>query len=382
MPDRAAREVAVDIQDKDTAFVRAHALIVAVAKYRHVRQLPDVVLKDAGDIASILTSPNYCGYDPKNVTVLLDEAATLANIRAALASLASTCPPDGTATIYFSGHGAIAGAPANPTSSLVPVDCKLDELETTGLSEAEFSSALRGIKAERLVVLLDACHSGGAGSFKGMDDGEASNLGFEEKSLGRWAQGTGRVMIASSRASETSLILPGSRNSLFTRHLLEALRGEAPTRGDGLIRIFEIFTHVAEKVRHSAPGQQHPIFKAGDLEDNFPFALDRGGKKSIAGTGGKSRNRDPWRNLEGILAELYPTGPQEDDVWSRAGGDLSRLRLVGTGRAQWHAALKSLQLGGGGEGISSDRLIAAVLDDFPHHPDLSAFLDSDEFGRE
>jgi subtilisin family serine protease len=67
---------------------------------------------------------------------------------------------------------------------------------------------------QRLVVLIDACHSGGAGSFKVADDLHVPDLGFSEKSLARLAQGTGRVIIASSRASETSLVLGGAKHSL------------------------------------------------------------------------------------------------------------------------------------------------------------------------
>jgi hypothetical protein len=54
------------------------------------------------------------------------------------------------------------------------------------------------------------------------------------------------------------------------------LKGAAYTQGDGLIRVFDVFNHVSEKVQAAVPGKQHPIFKASDLEDNFPIALDRG----------------------------------------------------------------------------------------------------------
>jgi metacaspase-1 len=92
------------------------------------------------------------------------------------------------------------------------------------------------------------------------------------------------------------------------------------------------------------PSPQHPIFKASDLEDNFPVALDRGGTKS-AGLGRQASER--WRELEQILADLNPAGPTDQDIWARAGGDPSRLKLSGTGRANRFAALRTLKLGGG-----------------------------------
>jgi hypothetical protein len=351
-------------------FEGGHALVVAIATYSRVSPLPSAVINDAREIAAVLTSPAHCGYDPKNVTVLLDTQSTLETLRRELASLASRAKPTDTVIIFFSGHGARLGNPADPESALIPVDCDPANLSSTIMSEAEFSAALARIPAQRLVVLVDACHSGGASSFKAVDDILSPNLGFSEKSLDRLARGSGRVLIASSRASETSLVLAGATNSLFTEHLVGALRGGAKTHGDGLIRIFEVFNYVAEKVRGAAPGRQHPIFKASDLEDNFAVALNRGGTKSPADVTAPRIACGARRQLEEVLADLYPFGPQDQEIWIRAGGDLSRLRLSGSGRANWFAALRTLRQGGGGIDISQTSLIEVALSDFPHHPDL------------
>lgn len=130
-------------------------------------------------------------------------------------------------------------------------------------------------------------------------------------------------------------MLAGASNSLFTEHLVNALRGGARTHGDGLIRVFEVFNHVAEKVRGAAPGRQHPIFKASDLEDNFRRAQSRGGANVIAAAPVINTDGEVWRRLEDIFADLYPAGPQDQEIWARAGGDVSRLRLASTGRANW-----------------------------------------------
>lgn len=238
--------------------------------------------------------------------------------------------------------------------------------------EEEFSAALTKIQAQRLVVFIDACHSGGAGSLKSLGDDLGANLGFNDKALGRLAQGTGRVIVASSRASETSLIFHGASNSLFTEHLVGALKGAARTQRDGLIRIFDVFNHVSEKVQAAVPGRQHPIFKASDLEDNFPVALDCGGIKSIPSAVNISNASEPavWRQLEDVFADLYPAGPQDQEIWIRAGGDISRLRLNGTGRVQWFSALRIMRQGGGGQAINQHALVLVALQDFPHHQEL------------
>lgn len=348
-------------------FPGGHALLIAVAGYPKVLPLPPVILNDARAMAEVLTSPSHCGYNRKNVTMLLDSQATLEAIRTALKELADRTLAQDTVVVFFSGHGANIGSEIDPESALVPFDCDPDNLMETLLSAAEFSAALTQIRAQRVIVLIDACHSGGATSFKGMHE---IQLGFSEKSLAKLAQGTGRVSIASSKASEYSLVFEGAKNSLFSQHLLDALRGECQTDGDGIIRVFELFNYTSEKVRQAAPGQQHPIFKASNLEDNFPVALARGGVKNAAATSQPLGHVESWSQLEKIFADLYPAGPQDQEVWTRAGGDISRLRLNGTGRANWFAGLRALRQGGGGADISKASLIEAALDDFPHHQEL------------
>lgn len=347
-----------------TPFAGGHALVVAVANYAQAPVLPLSVLNDAQDVVATLTSSAHCGYAPENVKLLLDSQATLDAIRRELDALAARAKPSDTVLIFFSGHGARLG----DESALVPVDCDAHRLAQTTLPEQEFSAALARIKAERLVVLIDACHAGAVASFKSI--GATLNLGFNEKSLKQLAQGTGRVLIASSRATEYSYALGGARNSLFTEHLLGALRGAAHTHGDGLIRVFEVFNYVSERVRRAMPDRQHPIFKASDLEDNFPIALELGGVKRLDATSAASQSGKVWRQLEEILSDLYPAGPQDQEIWLRAGGDISRLRLGVTGRASWFAALRTLRQGGGGDEINQNSLIDTALQDFPHHQEL------------
>ena len=352
-------------------YPRGHAVVIGISNYQHIGVLPDAVLNDAHDLAVILTSHDYCGYEKRNLNLLIDGDATLDRIREALREMVNVTCPEDTALIFFSGHGAILNGSDGPMSAILPVDCDVSTLEDTCLGEPELSETLRSIPAQRLIVLIDACHAGGAISFKDQQPQGSLTLGYSEKSLGRLAQGVGRVLIASSRPSETSLVLDGERNSVFTRQLLEALSGQGCTSGDGLIRVFEIFNHIAKTVKYRVPGRQHPIFKASDLEDNFPVVLDRGGIKSTPFERKHGAPKEIREKLLVIMSDLYPLGPTDQEIWNRAGGDLSRINLSGTGREKWYRALRALRQGGGGAGIKEESLIAAALEDFPHHPELA-----------
>jgi hypothetical protein len=61
----------------------AHALVIGIADYEHIGTLPRV--KDADDIAKLLTDPDHCGYPPENVELLEDGRATQFAMRTALA---------------------------------------------------------------------------------------------------------------------------------------------------------------------------------------------------------------------------------------------------------------------------------------------------------
>ena len=351
-------------------------LIVGIAAYQNIGQLPAVVLKDANDVASVLTAPHYCGYHPENVKVLLDNEATLSNICNALEQLSQESQEEDFVFIYFSGHGGLF-ANHSEFSALLPVDFSSNSSEPSYLSDSEFSDALKKIRARRIVVILDACHSGGAVSFK--SDGHAQpRIGFSNKSIALLSNGIGKVIIASSRENEVSLILGGDTNSVFTKHLVDAMRGNCNAQGDGFIRVFDLFNHVSSKVNSNVMAmcgeEQHPQFKAYNLEDNFPIALDAGG--AIKGPSKPNPLAANTRELSSIFSDLYPSGPTDQAIWSRAGGDLSRLQLSGNGRSMWFSALKVLSLGGGGASISLDMLVDTALEDFPHHPTLKSFRQS------
>lgn len=347
-------------------FAQGRALIIGVANYEEVSSLPSAVLNDAHDIADVLRAPAFCGYPDEYVTILTDKQATLYGIRKALADLASATAASDTVAIFFSGHGTRFGRAEAATSALIPYDCKLSDIAGTTLGEFELSSALAAIKAARLLVIIDACHAGGAAILKSEFE-EDFLAGFGEKSLQQLATGSGRVVLASSRASETSIVLKGARNSVFTSAMLNGLKGAAPVAPDGTIRVFDLFNYVSAAVRQAVPSRQHPIFKASELEENFPVALALGGAKS-ADPSGVSGNRH--RDLEQILPDLFPAGPTDQEIWLRAGGDVSRLKLIGNGRAQWFAALRLLSQGGGGADITRQTLISAALEEFPHHQEL------------
>lgn len=357
-----------------TGYPQGHALLIGVANYQQVSSLPAAILNDVNDVASTLSSPKYCAYAPANVATLLDANATRAAVLKGLEELAARVGPDDTACVFFSGHGGVVGRPGNEDSVLVTVDSDLADIENTSIGSDELAAALAQIKAERLLVFIDACHAGGAAISKRLIDGKGRELksGYTPNTFAKLAAGRGRALMASCRADEVSAVFNGARNSVFTTALLAGLRGAADKSASGFIKVFDLFNYISEEVPKLIPDDQHPIFKADNLEVNFAVALNQGGKKSPYSpeTTSMAQEEDPWSVLEDVLIELYPFGPRDQEVWSRAGGDLSRLQYHPTGQAAWHAALRTLKQGGGGKSINFRRLHRTAKEDFSNHSKL------------
>lgn len=250
-------------------FENGRALIIGIAGYPRVNPLPEIVLNDARALRNLLVDESRCGYRPSQVDLLLDDEATANGIRRGLARLAERTTSKDTAIFFFSGHGAWNADPkSEPRQYIIPYDCDPRDLPGTAISGDEMTSLLRRIEAGRLLVIFDSCHSGGVGDPKGLTG--ALKSGLNEGIYEGLAQGRGRAVLASSRPNEVSWALAGMDNSLFTHFLLEALRGEAINLGDGYVRVFDLFRHVAKHVPQKA--RQHPIFKAAAMEEDFPIS--------------------------------------------------------------------------------------------------------------
>ncbi|MCY1083644.1 caspase family protein [Archangium lansingense] len=259
------------------SFPRGHALSIGVANYPRFRPLRGYTLNDASDMAALLTDPSRCGYPEAQVKRLLDGEASITAIRTELKQLAARTGPEDTAVVFFSGHG--GRTPDGRRQYLLPYDAEPGRLDATALSMEEFRELLGNIRAGRLLVVLDCCHAGGAAESKAAEEGlDGLEPGLDEEHVQLLRTGRGRVVLASCRPEEKSFAERGSRNSIFTHFLLQALRGEARTLGDGVVRVFDLFRHVSDKVPPfvSTLGErQTPLFKADALDSDFAVAVSR-----------------------------------------------------------------------------------------------------------
>jgi uncharacterized caspase-like protein len=355
-------------------FESGRALVIGIGDYDSLGDLGSEPVHDADGLAKLLASAEHCGYLIENVQVLRNADASRFAIVEGLKKLAADSRAGDTVVVYFSGHGAQRLSGPDLGTYLCPPEFDSSRPRETGIEAEELSELLKQIPAERLLVLIDACHSGAAARVKGPAE-DVTKWGFAGPKLEALAQGSGRVIISASAAHEHSLILGIHRNSLFTHFLLKGLQGEVGDRSDGLIRVLDLFHYLSEQVP-ATRSAQNPVLTT-HTQDNFPVALRKGGRlkseERAAAVATTTSPRSP-RALEDLLVALYPQGPLDQEIWSRAGGDVANLRIGSTGRAAWHAALRLLAQGGGGGNINMHSLLMEASSEFGGNPDLKRFL--------
>ncbi len=81
------------------------------------------------------------------------------------------------------------------------------------------------------------------------------------------------------------------------------------------------------------------------------------------------REGEWWDSFVELSSRLYARGIEENDIWSEADGDVSRVR-AGTGREQWTHALDLLRKGGAGGSMTVEGSLHQMRNDFYNNAEL------------
>lgn len=231
---------------------QTYVLSIGISRYRHLGPLA-CASHDAQDLATVVNHAD----GPVEVKLLLDDEATKPAILRELAWLAGSAGPDDTVIVFFSGHGGRIDVDQHNEVCFCTAETSVYAVEQTSLTGDELTAALRAVESKRLVVLIDACYSGG---FSEKHSHSASfTTALTEKDVDSLLEGEGHVIMAASRPDELAWEATELRNGLFTHYLLRGLSGEV-AHEDGTVWVSELFGYVSHNVRRH--GTQHPYQKA------------------------------------------------------------------------------------------------------------------------
>lgn len=236
------------------------ALVAGVGQFQNPRLNLKYTRNDAQAVADYLRDPASGRFRADHVRLIADSEATAVNIRAGLNWLVRNAAEDDLAVIYIATHGTAREQDAAGASYVVTYDTDVDSLDglySTAIPMVEITTVVRTrIKALKVAVILDTCHSQGA-----IAQTVTIPQSVSSQTLDRIKEGTGRVILAASRSEESSYELAKYSHGLFTYYLLEGLRQQKDAPLD------KVYQWVTEQVTREAEGngwKQHPVYSASD----------------------------------------------------------------------------------------------------------------------
>jgi hypothetical protein len=188
--------------------------------------------REAAAIAAALVDPEACGIPRDQVEVLLGSEATRARVIEALERAIARLTPNQTLFLYFAGHS----AQENGQSFLCTSDATAGDLANTAIGSRLLDELLRELPAHGLLITLDCCNSAGFGE-------DLRNTLVES------GQGQFRICLAASRKGQASWELGDGEGTLFSRTLLQLLRGKFTTgRKPGQIFFSDLQRELADRI--------------------------------------------------------------------------------------------------------------------------------------
>lgn len=286
---------------------RRIALVIGISQYTDSSATPlrnlTYASADADAFAVHLMNSGF-----EKVRVLTDRTATLDNITKSIQRMVAEANKDDFLLISWAGH-CLSDPRAPGTLYLAAHDTDVSRLLETGYGLDCFQHDLMAVKAERLVLILDTCHSGAIGMTKtatstsqlpppdmltamrgvyieALPQAQTSvpnNIQMPATLPSDWLLDsrhvTMRLVFASSQQGEPSLESPQLEHGVFSYFLLKGLQGDADLpicggSGDGVVTIDEVIRYTGKMVREYTRNHQNPAI-GGVYDGTIPVGVTR-----------------------------------------------------------------------------------------------------------
>ena len=244
-----------------------YVLTIGVSKYKNPAYNLAYPVADAEAFAALWPPMKDRLYHNVFVTQLTDDKATASGLQTALDKLMTTTTNKDTVLIFLAGHG-VRVDEQDFYFGTHEIDFK--NPAQTSLPWTALTGVLAKVPAKRVVLFLDACHSGSA-----LGEKRASNERMAEPLIKR----AGVMVFASSRGDQVSLESGEWKHGAFTKAVLEGIADgkadlDSGTGKDGDITVAKLLVYLQARVPNLTDGKQQP---ACPLMQDFgaPFNLAR-----------------------------------------------------------------------------------------------------------
>ena len=230
------------------------ALLIGINDYQNEPHL-NYAVADAERMRRLLNEK--LDFPADNIFMLLDEEATLLNIKKEMKKLSEVANENDRVLIYFAGHGKTESLPTEGEEGyLVPVEGDKDDLYTTALAMSEMKRISDRVAAKDMLFLMDACYSG----LMGVGGRGLTQEGSSTMSIRKIAAGGSRTVITAGRKGEIAQERAQWGHSPFVKNIKSGLeKGMADTNGDGYITDRELGNYLTYQVTADTDNKQTPV---------------------------------------------------------------------------------------------------------------------------
>jgi uncharacterized caspase-like protein/tetratricopeptide (TPR) repeat protein len=260
--------------------VNLWAVVIGISRYKFGDQNVDGnqisnlknAADDATEIYKFLRSPEGGSFPESNISLLVDEQATKANIEAAFNKLKQS-KPDDYFVVFIAAHGVIwqekgASGRTEEFPYFVLYDTDPRTISQSGMRMESFKRTVNSLPAKKGLVISDTCHSAGV-----MLDSGSRGLAVTQRANNEWLDALKEIprgvgYLSAADQNESSLEKDELGHGVFTYCLLEAVRGNADFDADGKVTFEELRTYVRDEVPKMTNNRQHPQYATSMLSAN------------------------------------------------------------------------------------------------------------------
>jgi WD40 repeat protein len=233
----------VTLKDAISEKPTLHILSVGVNKYRDKSLWLNYAVPDAKALSNKLASMAQSVFTDVNVHHLLDGDVTTEGLNEAFKKLSQSVSSNDVFVFYLAGHGITQDGRYH----FLPANFRFRDgtsVAKQGVSQDELQLWMSRVPAQKSLVLLDTCNSGG------YVKAQANTRGIADKTaIAKLTRATGRAIIAAS--SDTQVAYEGYKgHGVFTWALIEGLAKADKAYGnrDGITTTNELASFIDEQV--------------------------------------------------------------------------------------------------------------------------------------
>lgn len=276
LPPQSTAKAAWEMKSAEVGFTgKRYAVIIGISKYED-KEIPSLKYadEDAKAFYDFLRSPlaGMGGFEPENIQILLNEAATYRNMKVALFDFLKNATENDVVYIYYAGHGA-PDPDRRDNLYLLPYDTKATQIGGTGFPMEDMNKALRQVTAAHKILITDACHSGGVmkEGTRALEINDINNVFLNRLSASRGVHAT----FTASSANQTSIEGEqwGGGHGAFTHFLLQGLSGLADENQDHVVDLGEMMAYAIANVDKATGHRQVPMIGPTAYNPVFPVAI-------------------------------------------------------------------------------------------------------------